>query len=299
MSAILALIALWSSVAPGTAGSAPSLAYSGARVDSYAGMERERRSPESGAVAADASDAVVRAFLYALYANDGEAYHRVVVPEPGSDALIGQQQFSPEQLQRLRKEVDAVDLERVAPFTLEGRVLKRDSYPDGTKSMYGTQFRGVLLAIPVVRLGGSWKVDVRFWLEMRRQQEKTPDETSPDMRAKEFLFYILSKSPEKLNDVSATPVDGKEYVKANDLRAGDMDQVLSLCVEMPVVRARDGEGFLMPSGAIVRGGSGRDTVVFVGLMGVHEIPFMVTRGNNQWRVVPQRYFEFLRAAKAL
>jgi hypothetical protein len=250
----------------------------------------------------EAPEAVVRAFMFALYANDSVAFEKRIVPEPGSGVLIGRQKFTGAQLKALQEEVDAVPLDRVSPFTREGRPVVRQgqgSYPDGSKTMYATEFRGVNLAIPVVRLGGEWKVDVRFWLQMRRQAESTSEESDPDVRAKEFLYYILSKDPDKLNEISARVIDGKQYTKANDLRPGDLDQILSLCVEMPVVRARTGEGFLMPSGEIVRAGTQSDTLVLVGLMATVEVPFVVTRVGTQWKVVPQKYFEMLRAAKGV
>lgn len=248
------------------------------------------------------AEQAVRAFMYALYANDADEYSRRIVPEPGANALIGRQRFSTEELRQLRSEVDAMELSRDAPFTHEGRVLSgasESSLPEGAKTVFTGDFRGTPLVIPVVRAGGEWKVDVRFWLAMSRQQESEPDESAPEMRAKEFLFYILSKQPGKLGGVSATKVDGEAFTRANNLPAGDMDQVVSLCVEMPVVRARAGEAFRLPSGEIVRGGAQGDSLVLVGLMGTTEIPFVLVKKQGKWMVVPQHYFEMLRAARAI
>lgn len=119
------------------------------------------------------------------------------------------------------------------------------------------------------------------------------------MVAKAFLFYVLAKKPEALNQYTATPVKGEEYTAANDLPPGDLDQVLSLCAEMPIVRARSEEHLMLPSGELVSGSNAEDVLVLVGLMGPVEVPFLLKRTGNDWKVVPQKYFQMLRKAGAL
>ena len=252
--------------------------------------------------AAQSSEQAVRAAMYAMYANDSADFGRRIVPELRSAILLGRKHFSVDELRALRREVDALELHRDQPFTIGGRPVAgsdESRFPEGTKTVYRTSVRGTNVAIPVVRMGGEWKVDVRFWIEMARMRARKQDEASLDMRAKEFLFYVLSRQPSKLGKVSATPIEGSEYTKANDLPPGDLNHVLPLCLEMPVVRARPDEEFTMPSGRVVRGGAQGDTLLLVGLMGTTEVPFLVVRAPDSWRVVPQKYFEFLRAAKAL
>ncbi|NUQ20099.1 MAG: hypothetical protein HOQ09_03980 [Gemmatimonadaceae bacterium] len=219
-----------------------------------------------------------------------------------SSILLGRKPLSADERRALRREIDALQLRRDQPFTVGGRPVAgtdESRFPEGTKTVYATEFRGNHLAIPVIRVDGEWKADVRFWLAMARMQKRKVDESTPEMRAKEFLFYVLSRQPAKLDGVSATPIDGADYTRANNLPPGDRDQLLNLCLEMPVVRARSDEELTMPSGRVVRGGAQGDTVVFVGLLGTTEVPFLLVHAADSWRVVPQKYFEFLRASKAL
>jgi hypothetical protein len=172
-------------------------------------------------------------------------------------------------------------------------------FPVGTKTVYFTQFRGVVMAVPVQRSENGWKVDVRFWLEMARQLEARPQMTDPAMVAKGFLFHILAKKPEALNEFTSQGVMGEEYTFANNLPPGDLDHILSLCMEMPIVRARPGERVVLPSGEVAVGSdaaaSEKDgSLLLIGLMGSTEVPFVMRRVGRAWKVVPQKYFELLR-----
>jgi hypothetical protein len=65
---------------------------------------------------------------------------------------------------------------------------------------------------------------------------------------------------------------------------------------MPIVRARLGERVVLPSGESAVGADGGDSLVLIGLMGSTEIPFLLRRVGEEWKVVPQKYFEMLRGA---
>lgn len=85
--------------------------------------------------------------------------------------------------------------------------------------------------------------------------------------AKSFLCYLLAKQPDALNQFTSQPINGEEYTAANNLPPGDLDQILSLCVEMPIVRARAGERVVLPSGEVAVGGEQGDSIALIGLMG--------------------------------
>ena len=239
--------------------------------------------------------------MYALYANDAADFQTRIIPEAGSAVMIGRQTFTQEQLEKLRKDINGLALRQPSPPSLGGTPLPNSTepFPIGTKTIYFTQFRGVVMAVPVQRSESGWKVDVRFWLAMRMQLEARPQMTDPEVVAKGFLFHVLAKKPEALNEFSAQSINGEDYTSANNLPPGDLDQILSLCVEMPIVRARPGERVVLPSGEVAVGsdapGSSKDeSLVLIGLMGSTEVPFLMRRVGGAWKVVPQKYFEMLR-----
>jgi len=245
--------------------------------------------------------------MYAIYSNDVAAYQKCIVPEPHSNDLLStNKRLDAGELKKLRAEVDEMQLRQVSPFTIDGQEV-RPKYPIGTKATYMSQFRGYLVVIPVVNTESGWKADIRFWLAEKRQaeEERRSEEQAggppnkPEIIAKGFLYCILAKKPEELGDISASPIHAEDYTSANDLPGGDLDQILSLCIEMPVVRARPGEAFRMPSGRIVRAGRQTDTLILVGMLGVAEVAFELKLINGKWKVVPERYFEMLRSTGAI
>src|SRR5262249_8519517 len=144
-------------------------------------------------------ETAIKSLIYAIYSKDVASLQKCIVHEPRSnDLLQSTKQLNPAELKKLRAEVDAMDLRQVSPFTSDGHEV-RPKYPLGTKTTYMSQFRGILLVIPVVNTPNGWKVDVRFWLAARREAESGPqsaDEAGrppdkPDLIAKGFLFCIL------------------------------------------------------------------------------------------------------------
>ena len=244
----------------------------------------------------------IKEFLFATYSGDAAEYQKWIIPEPGSDELIDRQNRSAQELKRLRAEADSIQLQQVSPFIADGNPVSGslpDHLPIGTKAAYMTSFRGTLIVIPVVYTKTGWKIDVRFWVAARKQGEGSLKQTDPEIVAKQFLFYILSKQPAKLQQLSASKINPEDYTAANDLPGGDLDQILSLCLEMAIVRAREGECFRMPSGEIVRAGADKDTLVLVGLLGVSEVAFQVKKIGESWKVVPHKYFEMLRRSGSI
>jgi len=245
----------------------------------------------------------IRAFLIALYSGDAAEYQKWILPEPGSNDLLSSSKPAGSELENLRKEAESTSLQQVSAFVFEGNELTTTTgrrYPIGTKTTFMTGFRGTVVAIPMVYAETGWKVDVRFWVAMKKQAEgATFKQTDPEVVAKAFLYYLLARQPQKLKQLSAMEINADDYTKANNLPGGDLDQILSLCIEMPVVRAREGESFRMPSGEIVKAAKEGDTLVLVGLLGTAEVAFQVKKVGDQWKVIPQKYFEMLRRAGAI
>jgi hypothetical protein len=249
-----------------------------------------------------AIERVIRAVLFAIVSGDSAEYQKQILPEPGSDELIVAKQLSPLQLADLRRDVDEIRLRQASPFMTDGKeagAAPGVGYPVGTRVIYTSAFRGSAFAIPVVYTESGWKADMRYSLAMKKEVEGGLKETDPEAVAKAFLYYILARQPERLDKLSASKINAEEYTAANNLPGGDLDQILSLCIEMPIVRARAGESFRMPSGEIVRAGNQPDALILIGLLGPVEVTFQVRKLGGEWKVVPQRYFEMLRRAGAI
>ena len=251
--------------------------------------------------AAGEAEQAARDFLYALYANDAPAVQRSIVPGEDSAVLIGPQTFTQAELDKLKTYISRLPLHVGAPPSLDGKPVTSSAapLPVGTKIIYLTQFRGVSLAVPLQRTDSGWKVDVRFWLAMRKQRLVRLQKTDPEIAAKSFLCHLLANEPDTLNQFTSQQINGEEYTAANNLPAGDLDQILSLCVEMPLVRARAGERVVLPSGEVIVADGGADSLILIGLMGPVEVPFLLRRVGDVWKVVPQKYFEMLRQAGAI
>src|SRR5215813_10077460 len=271
---------------------------------SLAGMDMHRAVFQSDREnrAGSQIERVIKEFLFATYAGNALEYQKCIIPEPGSDELIDRRNRSAEELKELRAEADSIQLRQISPFIADGNPVSSSfpvDPPIGTKATHMSSFRGTLIVIPVVNTKIGWKVDVRFWVASKKQGERSLKQTDPEIVAKQFLFYILAKQPAKLQQLSASKINAEEYTSANDLPGGDLDQILSLCLEMAIVRAREGECYRMPSGEIVRAGAEKDTLVLVGLLGTSEVAFQVKKIGESWKVVPQRYFEMLRRSGSI
>ena len=247
------------------------------------------------------TEQAARDFLYNLYANDAAAVQRSILPGEDSAVLIGPQTFTQGELDKLKTYINRLPLHVGVPPSLDGKPLSSSAapFPVGTKIAYLTQFRGVSFVVPLQRTEHGWKVDVRFWLAMRKQRDVRPQRTDPEIAAKSFLCNLLANEPDALNQFTSQRIDGEEYTAANNLRPGDLDQILSLCVEMPIVRARAGERVMLPSGEVIVADGGADSLILIGLMGPVEVPFLLRRVDDAWKVVPQKYFEMLRQAGAI
>ena len=156
----------------------------------------------------------IKEFLFATYSGNLAEYQKWIIPEPGSDEIIDRRDRSAEELKELRAEADSIQIRQVSPFIADGNPVSASSpkeLPIGTKTTFMTSFRGTLIVIPLVQTKIGWKVDVRFWVATKKQSETSLKPNDPEVVAKQFLFYILSKQPEKLRPLSASRIN-PEYV---------------------------------------------------------------------------------------
>lgn len=243
-----------------------------------------------------------RAVLYSIYTRDAGELSKWVIVDSDLEAIFPKKALTPNELKELESELATLSLRQVMPFSSDGHFIEpRRGFklPIGAKTVYDTSFRGNLLAIPVVLGTSGWKVDIRFWIADAKRTVEHEKQGDPEVIARQFLLYTLGKRPDKLANLTAIKIDPEEYTSANNLPPGDLDQVISLCFEMPLIRARAGDRYRLPSGEIVRAGEEKDTIILVGLYGVIELAFQLKYVEGRWKIVPQHYYEMLRAMGAI
>lgn len=255
--------------------------------------------PGSAASGSPSPEPVIREFLRALFTHDRPALLAAVAEPAGADALIGSNELTADEIASIGAEAARTNLQQSGPALRAGELLDEAPYPEGSRVVYTTGFRGMMLAIPTVHTAGGWKVDARYWLETQRNQETPPADDDPRTMAKGFLFHALGNLPEELAQFSTAAVPPAAIGIPNGLPGGDLDQILALCMEMPVLEARAGETVRLPSGAKAIAGEHAGERVFVGLMGPVEVPFLLRQVGGRWKVVPQNYFLYLRALGAI
>jgi hypothetical protein len=254
---------------------------------------------EPAKAASQAPEDTLRRFLIALYSNDGPTYQSLILATEGSNELLGTDKPNSERLTELRTEAAATELRESSPFTLNGAPVVGPDYPIGTKVSYMTSFQGVLIAAPLKNTDSGWKVNVRYWVEMRRMHSVKLDKDDPRLIAKIFLFYQLDSKLDKLNEFSSQPLTQDNAGMPGWPPGGDLDVILSSVGEMPVVKAQPGETFLLPSGEMVTATSSNNEALYVGMYGPVEVPFLLKKIKGNWKVMPQPYYSMLHAANVI
>ena len=67
----------------------------------------------------------------------------------------------------------------------------------------------------------------------------------------------------------------------------------ALALEMPIVEISPGEFYPTPSGRIIEGVRRDGIKVLVGLFGSVELPFVLHRVGNEWKVEPEPYLPLI------
>ncbi len=250
------------------------------------------------ALAQTSPEAVAREYMSAVYSNDRAAFDKTILPTPNASALLGHEQLSFSDLNAVAREAAAMEFEVVHPFTLRGKPAAPDRdghYPAGTQIRYMTGFRGTPLIVTMVQTAAGWKVDPRWWLAMREQgPDPAPKRGTPDFAIKALLTAVVTNSREHVAQFIVPGSNAHILFVDAPAQPDPSDQIVALAIEMPLVEILPGELYAMPSGEIVEGFTkGGKQKLLVGLYGSIEIPFIVRRVENEWRVVPQPYFKLL------
>lgn len=240
---------------------------------------------------------VVQKFFRGVYLNNKKDLMESTVGLPGREALLSTRSRSPEALADLKKEIEEIRLQGDVPISLNGDALPtgQKTVPVGAKSLLLLDFHGQLMVVNFVKEANGWKVDPRFLLASK----KAPEPGSPQLLAKQFLYALFAKDSATLKNLVSDSSKIDVLLKNNRYPSGDLDQLLALSAEMPVDLARPGEVLKLPSGEVKKAGESKEEALVLGLYGTVELPFLLKKVDQKWKVVPQPYIEMMQAKGAI
>jgi hypothetical protein len=249
-------------------------------------------------MAADDPEAVVRAFMLAAYSHDAAQFNALVFPPSSAGVLLSTESVSKARRAEIETETKALKLKQLQPFRQRGIVVNPGLggiYPDGTTTRYSTSFDGDLTVLSVVKKGGRWLVDVRWWLKVQemslRDEKARMDEK--ELVIKKFLLNLLRLNRRAVSE-SLVPGADIDIAFEGAPRVPEPSDVLpSLAIEMPLVEAEADEVYALLSGKLVKKDAAGEEAVMVGLYGPFEMVFLLRRVQGEWRIVPEPYYRII------
>lgn len=243
-------------------------------------------------------DAIVT-FYKSIYGADKAAFDRVTRADPRRAKFFEGGRKDDEKLSDVRSNPEAIQMRKMRPFLLKGKVVEADKdgdAPVGSTALYMTAHGSGPTVISLTREQDGWKVDLRWLLEMiamaSREGQKM-DTTTPDFAARALTASLIALD-RKGAARFAMPGANMELLFAGAPRyrepSGHLD---ALALEMPIIEIGPGEFFPMPSGRIVEGIKRDGIRVLVGMFGPTEIPFVLHRIGTEWKVEPEPYLPLI------
>lgn len=239
---------------------------------------------------ADSPEAAIRQLLRAMYANDVEAYNAVTTEHPQRARLTQGGRVNQDALRRLTEDPSSLQTREMRPTLVQGKPFEGTRAPVGATALYMAAHQGGPMAVPLVRRADGWKVDVRWWVAMHAMERGDAKPTAPEVAVRSMLAAILrldrARAARYLTDARTVEVlfaGGPSYREPS----GVLDAAVG---EMALVEVGAGEFYPLIADRVVEGGSTDDRKVLVGLFGPIEIPFVVRRIGNDWKVEAQPYF---------
>jgi hypothetical protein len=242
----------------------------------------------------DSPEAVIRAMVMAMYANDVAAYNRVTLPHPLRERLTTGGRVNQSKLDQLKEDPSSLQIKARRPPLFRGEEAKADgsgTYPVGTTALYSVAHGGGPMIVPLVRREEGWKVDLRWWIAMMELATGgEPAPGSPDRAIRSLLAAMLSLDRSAAARF-AVPGADMSVLFDGAPRQREPSGVLDAAVfEMPLVEIAPGEFGVRANGKVVEGSAAPDRKVLVGLFGPIEIPFVVRHVEAAWRVEADPFF---------
>jgi len=252
----------------------------------------------SSSQAADNPELVIRNFLRAAYSHDEARFNAMVYPRSGAAVLLSGEPVTKEKLAEFEVKAESLGLRKLQPFRQRGvEVLPGANgvYPDGTTTRFMTSFDGDRTIVSLVRQGGRWLVDVRWWLKLREmslRDEKTKLDDK-ELLIKRFLLDLLRLNRSAVSERLVPGADLGIVFEGAPRVPEPSDVLPSLAIEMPLVEADVDEIYPLLSGKLAQKSAAGDETVMVGLYGSFEMVFLLRRIKGEWRIVPQPYYRIL------
>ena len=248
--------------------------------------------------APDTPEAVIRRLVLAIYRNDATEYNAVTVEHPLRSRLTAEGRANPQGLKRLTDDPSGLQIRQQRPMLSRGVPVQPSAagdVPVGTTTLYMVSHGGGPIVVPLVRRPEGWRVDIRWWIastDLMSSARANPA-GSPDRSIRALLASMLRLDRQRASTFITDPrAVGTLFAGAPRSRepSGVLDATAE---EMPLVEIGAGEFYPAPSKRVVEGGSTDDRKVLVGLFGPVEIPFVVRRIQNGWKVEAEPYFLFM------
>lgn len=254
-------------------------------------------APVSAQSGAGSPEAVIRAIVTAMYANDVASYEKLTLPDPRRSRLTSGGRVNEDGLRTLKEDPGSLQIKVKRTFLFQGKPVKADgrgNYPVGTTVLYLAAHRGGPMVVPLVRRDEGWRADVRWWLAMTDlMSANMPKRGTADYAARALAGALVSLDRQSAIKL-VMPNSDLTMLFDGAPRQREPSGVLEASVaEMPLVRIGPGEFYPMPSGRIVEGTNKEDEQVLVGLFGPTEIAFVVHLVKGEWRVEAEPYYVLL------
>jgi len=237
----------------------------------------------------------VAEFLRALSFHDVAAFDRLSLPHPRARQLLMIGELTPEAKARAERNLENLQLHSRDDFAVKGNSVDPDAngdYPVGAVGHFIAASNGGPALVTLVRQQSGWKVDLRWWATMAEmaQADRPPSAGSPDAVIRELAAAMISLHKEEAARLVVPGSDLELLFAYAPSQPEPSDVLAALVMEMPLVEVGPGEFYRMPTGRIVEGVTSSDRKVIVGQFGSVEMPFVLRRVNEEWRVEAEPYY---------
>lgn len=242
-------------------------------------------------------ETAVRQFIRALAMHDTQAFARAIRPDPRATRFINPQPLAPEGQLEATRRLETLQVRRGDDVLLRGKPVGPDAhgdYPVGSVGRFIASGQGGPAVVTVVREPDGWKVDLRWWLAMLDMQNaEAPSAGSPDYAIRNLTLALIALNRQAALRFAVPDADLRVLFAGAPPYREPSGVLEASAMEMPLVEVGPGEFYRMPSGRVVEGSTAGDRKVVVGQFGPVEMPFVLRRVGDAWRVEAEPYFALI------